>query len=217
MREAADTIIAYTTRGREAFDGDAAGRDTMLYQIVVLGEAAKAKLATDPSIASALPEVEWSPIACMRDRVAHHYWATDRVVVWATATVAVPEPRAALAAALARLASHEIDATSRATSFREKPGAAAPPPSAVGRLRSSATTRRIAPRNITPRANWRTGRDVTSGTISPTRQATQATLRGDRLVFGPGSALLLAPNDPAHRTHAGLSPLMRRQESPCSE
>lgn len=27
----------------------------------------------------------------MRDRVAHHYWATDREVVWATATVAVPE------------------------------------------------------------------------------------------------------------------------------
>jgi Protein of unknown function DUF86 len=69
----------------------------------VLGEAAKATLAADPSVASALPEIEWSPIARMRDRVAHHYWATDPEVVWATATVAVPALCGALASALARL------------------------------------------------------------------------------------------------------------------
>ncbi len=103
MREAADAIIAYTARGREAFDSDAVLRDAILYQVVVLGEAAKAALAADPSVESALPEVEWSPIARMRDRVAHHYWATDREVVWATATVAVPELRVALVTALARL------------------------------------------------------------------------------------------------------------------
>ena len=39
----------------------------------------------------------------MRDRVTHHYWATDREVVWATATVAVPELRRAIAAALEQL------------------------------------------------------------------------------------------------------------------
>jgi len=103
MAEAADAIIAYTKRGREAFDGDAALRDAILYQIVVLGEAAKEALAVDPSLESSLPEVEWSPIARMRDRVAHHYWATDREIVWQTATIAVPELRAALTAALARL------------------------------------------------------------------------------------------------------------------
>src|SRR5260370_23508271 len=69
-----------------------------------LGQPAKTALAADPSVESALPEVEWPPIARMRDRVAHHYWATDRDVVWATATVAVPELRATLAAALAHLA-----------------------------------------------------------------------------------------------------------------
>lgn len=81
MREAADAIIAYTARGREVFDSDAALRDAILYQVVVLGEAAKAARTADPSVESALPEVEWSPIARMRDRVAHHYWATDREVV----------------------------------------------------------------------------------------------------------------------------------------
>jgi uncharacterized protein with HEPN domain len=69
----------------------------------VLGEAVKGALAADPSLESTLPDVEWSPIARMRDRVAHHYWATDREVVWQTATVAVPELRIALASALNRL------------------------------------------------------------------------------------------------------------------
>ncbi len=78
-------------------------RDAVLYQIVVLGEAAKAALSADPSLETSLPSVEWSPIARMRDRVAHHYWATDREVVWQTVTVAVPELREALAAALDRL------------------------------------------------------------------------------------------------------------------
>ena len=103
MAEAADAIIAYTERGREAFDQDPAVRDAILYQVVVLGEAAKAVLAADPSLESSLPDVEWSPIARMRDRVAHHYWATDGDLVWATATAAVPELRKALEAALERL------------------------------------------------------------------------------------------------------------------
>lgn len=103
MVEAADTIISYTARGRETFEDDSALRDGILYQIVVPGEAAKAALAADPSLESTLPDVEWSPIARMRERVAHHYWATDRDVVWRTATIAVPELRAALIAALDHL------------------------------------------------------------------------------------------------------------------
>ena len=99
MVEAADAIIGYTARGREAFEDDPALRDAILYQVVVLGEAAKAALAADRSLEAALPEVEFSPIARMRDRVAHHYWATDRDVVWSTATVAVPELRSALTTA----------------------------------------------------------------------------------------------------------------------
>jgi len=103
MAQAADTNIGYTARSREAFDRDSALQDAILYQIVVLGEAAKGALAADPSLESTLPDVEWSPIARMRDRVAHHYWATDHEVVWQTATVAVPELRRALTAALERL------------------------------------------------------------------------------------------------------------------
>ncbi len=103
MAEAAEAIIGYTARGRDVFDRDSALRDAILYQIVVLGEVAKAALAAAPTLEAVLPEVEFSPIARMRDRVAHHYWATDSEVVWSTATVAVPELRDALTTALQRL------------------------------------------------------------------------------------------------------------------
>ena len=83
-----------------AFDTDPAVRDAILYQLVVLGEAAKAALAAAPALATTYPSVDWRPIVRMRDRVAHHYWATDRDVVWATATIAVPELRAVVTAAL---------------------------------------------------------------------------------------------------------------------
>lgn len=44
MLEASDAIMRYTQRGRDAFDNDSAVQDAILYQIMVLGEAAKARL-----------------------------------------------------------------------------------------------------------------------------------------------------------------------------
>jgi uncharacterized protein with HEPN domain len=103
MIEAADAIAGYVARGRAGFDADSAVRDAILYQIIVLGEAAKAVLAAEPTLATTLPDVDWSPMARMRDRLAHHYWATDREVVWTTAADAVPKVRQTLVNALARL------------------------------------------------------------------------------------------------------------------
>jgi uncharacterized protein with HEPN domain len=100
MLEAAEMIQTYATRGRKAFDSDQALRDAILYQIVVIGEAARSALEADPSIEDELPEIEWSPMVRMRDRVAHHYWATDNEVVWTTAVESVPKLHEALVKAL---------------------------------------------------------------------------------------------------------------------
>ena len=100
MLEAADAIAEYVARGRAAFDADAAVRDAILYRIIVLGEAAKAALVADPHLEVQYPDVNWSPVARMRDRVAHHYRATDPDIIWATAHDAVPVLRSAAAAAL---------------------------------------------------------------------------------------------------------------------
>jgi len=103
MLEAVNAIEGYAGRGRKAFDAEPALRDAILYQIVILGEAAKSAVAADPAIEKDLPDVEWSPISRMRDRITHHYWTTDREVVWTTATESVAELRKALVGALERL------------------------------------------------------------------------------------------------------------------
>jgi len=103
MSEAADAIASYVGRGRAMFDSDPAIRDAILYQIIVLGEAAKAALGADPRLEAAYPAVDWSPVTRMRDRVTHRYWATDREIVWSTASNAVPALGRAVGEALATL------------------------------------------------------------------------------------------------------------------
>jgi uncharacterized protein with HEPN domain len=90
MLDATKLIGEYVSRGREAFDGDSALRDAIVYQIIVIGEASKAVVAADKSIIAEMPEIEWSPWARMRDRVTHKYWATDREMVWSTAQTDAP-------------------------------------------------------------------------------------------------------------------------------
>lgn len=101
MISAADAIARYVARGRAAFDDDSAIREAIVYQIAVIGEAAKAVVNADPELANDSPGVEWSLLAKMRDKVTHHYWAVDREIVWATATKDVPGIRILLAGVLA--------------------------------------------------------------------------------------------------------------------
>lgn len=103
MLAAAEAIGHYVERGRAAFDSDPALRDAIVYQIVVLGEAAKAVIAADPSLETELPQVEWSLLARMRDKVTHQYWAIDQETVWSTAKQDIPTIRDLLRGALEAL------------------------------------------------------------------------------------------------------------------
>lgn len=103
MLTAATAVAGYVERGRAAFDEDAAILDALLFQIIVIGEAAKAAVGADPTIEHDALGVEWSPWARMRDRVTHQYWANDPEIVWSTASNDVPKLRAALSLALAEL------------------------------------------------------------------------------------------------------------------
>ena len=103
MLEAADAIAQYCSRGRQAFANDSTIRDAILYQMVILGEAAKAVVNADALLADELSEVEWSLLAKLRDRLTHHYWTTDREIVWSTATQDIPTLRTTLSSALERI------------------------------------------------------------------------------------------------------------------
>ena len=102
MIAAADTIAGYVARGRAAFDLDSAVREAIVYQIVVIGEAAKAVVAADPSVVSDLAGIEWGLLARMRDKVAHQYWTVDREIVWSTAERDIPTIRQILAEAIGK-------------------------------------------------------------------------------------------------------------------
>jgi uncharacterized protein with HEPN domain len=69
----------------------------------VLGKAAKVVARADAALAGELTAVEWSLLAKLRDRLTHHYWATDREIVWATITRDIPELGRTLGHALERL------------------------------------------------------------------------------------------------------------------
>lgn len=65
--------------------------------IVKIGENV-ARLSDETIVAN--PQVPWSNIKRMRDRLAHHYEATDYDAVWATINVDLPHVRAASASVL---------------------------------------------------------------------------------------------------------------------
>ncbi len=103
MLSAAEAIGRYVERGRTAFESDPALRDAIVYQIVVLGEAAKAVVAADPSLEIDLPQVEWSLLAKLRDKVTHQYWAINQEIVWATAAQDIATIRGLLRGAIEQL------------------------------------------------------------------------------------------------------------------
>jgi hypothetical protein len=53
--------------------------------------------AANAAICRNFSQVPWSRIKRMRDRLAHHYEATDYDAVWATINVDLPRVRAAIA------------------------------------------------------------------------------------------------------------------------
>lgn len=65
--------------------------------IIKIGENV-ARLSEETIVAN--PQVPWSSIKRMRDRLAHHYEATDYGAVWATITIDLPRVCAAVAALL---------------------------------------------------------------------------------------------------------------------
>lgn len=73
------------------FDAFAANQEkqfAVTHALFLLGEASKA--LTEETKAAA-PHIDWSALARMRDRLAHHYWTIANRVVWDAAKVNVPE------------------------------------------------------------------------------------------------------------------------------
>lgn len=85
----AANLIAKFLAGKDktAFLDDELTQSAVLHQILVVGEAAK-RLSS--KFRASHPEVPWSNMAGMRDKLIHAYEAVDYEEVWSTATKDIP-------------------------------------------------------------------------------------------------------------------------------
>ncbi len=80
--------MAFTQGMDEAcFEGDLRTHFAVQHQIMVIGEAAK---RLSPELQNGIPEIPWSAIARMRDRLIHGYDTVDLEVVWDTVEQSIP-------------------------------------------------------------------------------------------------------------------------------
>jgi uncharacterized protein with HEPN domain len=89
MREACERIAGFL-RGIDftAFAADQRTLRAVLYDLVVLGEAAK---GVSPETRARFPDVRWKAVAGMKDIATHQYHGIMLDLVWETASVRVPQ------------------------------------------------------------------------------------------------------------------------------
>lgn len=94
--ECCDRVAGYINGVREEdYHVNPMLQDALVRNIEVVGEAVK---NLSQEIKDANPNIAWSQIARMRDKIAHHYFRINLDVVWKTATDDLPALRPQIAA-----------------------------------------------------------------------------------------------------------------------
>jgi uncharacterized protein with HEPN domain len=75
------------------FEADRKTQSAVLYQITILGEAVK---RLSPEFRNQQPDIPWSAMAGMRDKLIHDYEGVDIQRVWLTLQISIPEFLAAI-------------------------------------------------------------------------------------------------------------------------
>lgn len=87
--EALDKITRYIDgQTRDSFLQNSEKQDAVIRQLEIVGEATK-RISTETREKN--PEIPWSEMAGMRDKLIHDYIGVDLWIVWETAKSDVPE------------------------------------------------------------------------------------------------------------------------------
>jgi uncharacterized protein with HEPN domain len=89
---------------RETFLEDEKTRSAVTYQLLILGEAAKAIPA---DIKSKAPNLDWKGMANMRDCLIHAYFDADYGLVWDTVDNEIPQAEEGLEKLIDELSSNK--------------------------------------------------------------------------------------------------------------
>jgi uncharacterized protein with HEPN domain len=88
IRECIEKIDTFTRlMSQEEFHHNIAIQDAVIRNLEVIGEATK-KLSN--TFTTNHPEIPWSDMAGMRDRLIHHYFDIDIDVLWKTIEIDLP-------------------------------------------------------------------------------------------------------------------------------
>jgi uncharacterized protein with HEPN domain len=84
----ADEVASFVARGKNNFDDDIAVRRALERCLEIIGEAAK---SLDDELRVAIPDVPWTEVIRLRDRLSHHYHRVEANQLWVTADIDVPQ------------------------------------------------------------------------------------------------------------------------------
>ena len=106
--EAIDRIAEYTAGlSPEVFLCSTLIQDAVVRNFEIIGEAARNIEREAPEIAAARPDIPWSIMAAMRNRLAHGYFSVDFESIWVTARENLPPLREQVAHLLAALSERD--------------------------------------------------------------------------------------------------------------
>lgn len=92
MRQAALNALSFVQgMDRSAFDQDLRTQHAVMLNVVHLGEAANRLQREAPSFVEAHPEIPWSRIRGIRNRLAHGYLEINLDLDWGTLATALPD------------------------------------------------------------------------------------------------------------------------------
>ncbi|MBN1499188.1 MAG: DUF86 domain-containing protein [Spirochaetes bacterium] len=89
IKNAAEAIIDFTKEITfDEFKNDDKTLSAVIRKLEIIGEASK---NLDPEITASHPDIPWSSMARMRDRLIHGYFGIDTDVIWKTIQSDIPE------------------------------------------------------------------------------------------------------------------------------
>ena len=98
MVEAIDAAVSYVAGlDKPAFAADKRTQQAVVYNLLILGEAATHLSQAFPEFVAAHPSIPWTAMRGMRNRMAHGYFEIDLNIVWDTVQNDLPALRSMLA------------------------------------------------------------------------------------------------------------------------